>query len=146
MLGFIVFGTLKLAKNYKPTEIQKNLISAAEKNAEISRGANDFIILFSRHFGKIPQNFGYTGFTTPIEFLEKHSASLDKLLIKKQLDSETFDNWENISEEPKTAPIYSEKTKQNAISKLADKMFPPGTRVRNIADGILVKLKEKARL
>lgn len=146
LLGFIVFGTLKLVKDYKPTEIQKKLISAAEKNAEISRGANDFIMLFSRHFGKISQNFGYMGCTLPIEFLEKYSASLDKSLMKKQLDSETFDNWENISEEPKIVPVYSRKIKQNTVSRLADKMFPPGTRVRNIVDGILVKLKEKARL
>lgn len=146
MLGFIVFGTLRLAKDYKPTEIHEKLISAVQKNDEISRGADDFIMLFSRHFGKISQNFGYDGCNLPIEFLEKHSASLDKLLIKDQLDSETFDNWESISEEPKIVPVYGRKVKQNAVSKLADKMFPPGTRVRIIADGLLVKLKEKARL
>lgn len=146
LLGFIIFGTFKLVKDYKPTEIQKKLISAAEKNAEISRGANDFIMLFSRHFGKIYQNFGYTGCTLPIEFLEKHSAPLDKSLMKEQLDSETSDNWESILEEPEIVPVYSRKLKQNAVSKLADKMFPPGTKVRNITDGILVKLKGKARL
>nr|MDE5853969.1 hypothetical protein [Ruminococcus sp.] len=146
MLGFIVFGTLKLAKDYKPTEIHKKLISAAEKNDEISRGADDFIMLFSKHFGKISQDFGYVGCTLPIEFLEKHSAPLDKLLMRDQLDSETYNNWKSISEEPKIVPVYGKKIKQNAVSKLADKMFPPGTRVRNIVDGLLVKLKEKARL
>lgn len=146
MLGFIVFGTLRLAGNYKPTEICGKLISASEKNAEISRGADDFVMLFSKHFDKIRHNLSYNGCNLPAEFFEKHSTHIDKLLMKEQLETEFLEKWESISEEPEILPVYSNKVKQNAVSRLADKMFPKGTKVRIITDGILVKLKEKVHL
>lgn len=146
MIGFIVFGTLKLAGDFQPTEFQRKIISAAEKNPEIMRGAGDFISLFSAHTENISHNSGNKGLELPFEFFEKHSAPLDRNMLKGLLDDDTLKEWESIITEPKTVPVYIETTNPNGLSKLADKMFPPGTKVRNIADGILVKIKQKAKL
>lgn len=146
MLGFIVFGTLKLAKDFQPTEFQQKIISAAEKNPEIMRGAGDFVSLFYAHTGNISRNSGNKGFELPFEFFEKHSAVLDRNMFKGLLDDDTLEEWKGIITEPRTAPVYIKDTNPNRLSRLADKMFPPGTKVRNIADGILVKMKQKAKL
>lgn len=66
-------------------------------------------------------------------------------MMKKQIDDDTMKEWQNIVTEPETAPVYIKSTNENAISRLADRMFPPGTKVRNITDGILVKMKQKAK-
>lgn len=146
MLGFIVFGTLKLARDFHPTEFQKKIISAAENNPEIMRGAGDFISLFSAHTENISHNSGNKGLELPFEFFEKHSAPLDRNMLKGLLDDDSLKEWESIITEPKTVPVYVKTANPNGLSKLADKMFPPGTKVRNIADGILVKMKQKAKL
>lgn len=146
MLGFIVFGTLKLATGYQPNDLQRKIISASEKNAEIMRGADDFAMLFHAHTRNISGISGNKGFELPFEFYSKHSAPLDRNILKKYLDENTFKEWADIITEPKTAPVYTRKTDRNSVEKLADKMFPPGTKVRMIADGILVKMKQKAKL
>lgn len=145
MLGFIVFGTLRLDRNFSPSDFQKKLISAYEKNDEIKRGADDFISLFSAHFGNISANLSYKGFSLPFEFYSNHGAIIDYNMMKKQIDDDTMKEWQNIVTEPETAPVYIKSTNENAISRLADRMFPPGTKVRNITDGILVKMKQKAK-
>ncbi|MCM1132040.1 MAG: hypothetical protein NC340_01070 [Ruminococcus flavefaciens] len=142
MLGFIVFGTLRLAKDFSSSAFEKKLISAVEENEEITRGAEDFTSLFSAHFGNISNRLNYSGFSLPFEFFAKHGAVLDRNMLK--LDGDTLKEWQGMITEPATAPVYVRSVKQNAVSRLADRMFPPGTRVRGIADGILVKMKQKA--
>lgn len=146
MIGFMVFGTLKLARDFQPTEFQRKIISAAEKNTEIMRGADDFVSLFSAHLKNIFCDSGNKGLELPFEFFEKHSAPVDRNMLKGLLDDNTLKEWESIVTAPKTAPVYIKTSNPNGLSKLADKMFPPGTKVRNIADGILVKMKQKAKL
>lgn len=146
MLGFIVFGTLKLAKDFQPTEFQRKIISVAENNPEIIRGAGDFVSLFTAHTGNISFNAGNKGLELPFEFFEKHGAPLDRNMLKGLLDDDTFREWDSIITEPRTASVYVKDENPNSLSRLADKMFPPGTKVRNIADGILVKMKQKTKL
>lgn len=145
MLGFIVFGTLRLAVDYQPTDFQRKIIESAEKNTEIMRGADDFVSLFHAHLRNISCN-GNKELAMPFEFFTKHGAVLDRKMLSRQLDDSIFKEWDGMITEPKTAPVYTEDTKRNALAELADKMFPPGTKVRNITDGILVKMKEKAKL
>ncbi|MDE6789564.1 MAG: hypothetical protein K2J47_09630 [Ruminococcus sp.] len=145
LLGFIVFGTLKLDKSFSPSDFQKSIISAAEKNIEIMRGADDFVSLFYTHFGNVSYSLDYSSFSLPFKFYENHSTSLDRNMLKQQLDDDILKEWENNITEPQTAPVHIRDTKQNTVSKLADRMFPPGTKVRNIADGILVKMKQKVK-
>ena len=76
-----------------------------------------------------------------MRFLEKHAAAGDRLLLRKQLSLETDEAWTEAFTEPKLAPVRLTPPKQNALGRLADKLFPPGTRVRNIVDGLLVKMK-----
>lgn len=142
MLGFIVFGTLKFA-GCRHDDFRKRIISASEKNTEIKRGADDFAELFSAHFPDIAHNF--RGAELPFEFYVNHSAPLDRNILRDFLDDDTFSEWENSVTEPKTAPVHADVTKQNAASQLADRMFPPGTKVRNIADGVLVRMKQKIK-
>ncbi len=142
MLGFIVFGTLKFA-DFQPDDFQKKIISAAGKNTEIKRGADDFAELFSAHFADIPHNF--KGAELPFEFYSRHSAQLDRNMLRGFLDDDTFSEWENFVTEPKTAPVHISEARQNAAAQLADRMFPPGTKIRNIADGVLVRMKQKIK-
>lgn len=145
MLGFIVFGTLNLANNFKPTDFQQKIISSVEKNHEIMRGADDFAALFKAHTKNISFNSGNNGFELPFVFFANHGAIVDRNMLKNLLDDDTSEQWKNAVTEPKTAPVYLKETSPNKLSELADKMFPPGTKVRNIADGILVKIKQKAK-
>lgn len=142
MLGFIVFGTLKFS-DCQPDDFQREIILAVEKNAEIKRGADDFAELFSAHFPDIPHNF--RGAELPFEFYVNHSAPLDRNMLRDFLDDNTFSKWENSVTEPKTAPVHMSEAKQNVAAKLADRMFPPGTKIRNITDGVLVKMKQKIK-
>lgn len=142
MLGFIVFGTLKFA-DCRHDDFRKKIISLAEKNTEIKRGAEDFAELFSAHFPDNAHNF--RGAELPFEFYASHSAPLDRNMLRDFLDDDTFSEWENSVTEPKTAPVHTVWEKQNKTAQLADKMFPPGTKVRNIADGILVRIKQKIK-
>jgi hypothetical protein len=49
--------------------------------------------------------------------------------------------WCENVKEPDLAPVYAHKAKKNALARLADRLFPPETRVRTIVDGILSKRK-----
>ena len=49
---------------------------------------------------------------------------------------------EGITDAP-TVPNLQRVTEKNKLEKLADRMFPPGTKVRNIADGVLFNMKKK---
>ena len=63
------------------------------------------------------------------------------MLFQSRLDPSDFAAWTEGTKEPKLAPVHARRLKKNATAKLADTLFPPGTKVRNIADGMLVKMK-----
>lgn len=143
-LGYIVFGALSLAENFDPkSEIQRALISAFQLSDEMRAGAEAFKKQFSLHYDGIVEKFGAKGCEIPLEFIERHCDSEDRKLFKEYLEPKIYEKWERSVSEPKTAPVGKKAPKQNFTSRLADKMFPPGTKVRNMADGMLMKMKKR---
>lgn len=141
MLGFIVYGALSLAdSNYKPdTSLKKELIESEGINQKILQGRDDFIRMFNECFGEFTDCMKYTGLELPFEFLTDHSASADRMFFRSCVSDGTYKKWSESVTDPEILPIYARTVKKNAVSKLADKLFPPGTKVRTIADGILAK-------
>ncbi|MDE5557603.1 MAG: hypothetical protein K2J32_07935 [Ruminococcus sp.] len=138
MLGFMVFGTLSLIDNYEPsTDFQHEILSALEKNKKIIQGMNDFKNLFDKYFSEYDMKF--TGCELPLIFLENHSAPADRILLRSCISDGMYKNWSENVTEPEILPVYARTVKKNAVSQLADKLFPRGTKVRTIADGILAK-------
>lgn len=143
-LGYIVFGTLSLAENFDAKSgIQRELISAFQRSDEMRAGAEAFKKQFPLHFDGIVEKFGAKGCEIPLEFIERHCASEDRRLFREYLEPKTYEKWEKSITEPKLAPVGKKALKQNFASRLADKMFPPGTKVRNMADGMLMKMKQR---
>lgn len=138
MLGFIVFGTLSLTDNYElSTPFQREILSSLDNNKKIVQGMNDFKKMFQKYFGEY--DIKYSGCELPLVFLENHSAPADRMLLRSCLSDGTYKNWSENVTDPEILPVYARTVKKNAVSKLADKLFPPGTKVRTIADGILAK-------
>ena len=81
---------------------------------------------------------GFQGYV----FLEKYAYSADRDIVSPYLSEDVSDSWTKNDEEPDLAPVYAHKAKKNAVARLADRLFPPGTRVRTIADDILAKGKK----
>ena len=75
-------------------------------------------------------------------FFENYAYAGDKDILKPYLSESDFGKWAKNAKEPDLAPVYAHKVKKNAIARLADKLFPQGTRVRTIADDILAKGKK----
>ncbi|MDE5835159.1 MAG: hypothetical protein K2H26_06525 [Ruminococcus sp.] len=75
----------------------------------------------------------------PLVFLENHSAPADRILLRSFISDGTYKNWSKNVTDPEILPVYTRTVKKNAVSKIADKLFPVGTKVRTIADGILAK-------
>lgn len=144
LLGFIVLGSLSLLKGFSPmTEMQKTIISALESMPEARAGRDDFTELFRLNFNGFLDKFGYKGCEFPLLFLEKYASTGDKALFQKYISADELQQWANATKDPEIVPVYRRQVKKSAVSKLADKMFPPGTKVRNIADGMLVRMKSK---
>ncbi|MBP3249910.1 MAG: hypothetical protein IJ170_02400 [Ruminococcus sp.] len=142
MLGFMVLGPISMIRDFTPeTDLQRELIDAMERNPECAGGKEDFATFYKLHFAGHLEKFNTSGCIEPLRFLEKHAAAGDRLLLRKQLSLETDEAWTEAFTEPKLAPVRLTPPKQNALGRLADKLFPPGTRVRNIVDGLLVKMK-----
>lgn len=138
MLGFMVFGTLSLIDNYEPlTDFQHKILSSLEKNPKIIQGMNDFKNLFEKYFSGYDMKC--TGCELPLIFLENHSAPADRILLRSCISDGMYKKWAENVTEPEILPVYARKVKKNALSQLADKLFPRGTKVRTIADGILAK-------
>lgn len=143
ILGFIAYGFSKLADISKFTESEREILDALSKNSEVQRGADDFIELFRRHSADILTNINSNGFDLPIKFLAMHGGSMDIGLLKNNMSAESNQKWKEAIVDSPAVPKMRKSAEQNKLEKLADKMFPPGTRVRNIADGLLLKMKKK---
>lgn len=140
MMGFLILGPLSLMKNYQfSTNRQAEIVGAMEKVAEIAAGRDDFLDMFRAHFGDIENIFGTDGCQLPLEFAEKCLCAADRELLAGHLSADTMKKWSRSVKEPEIVPFSEKHSDKNAVSKLADKMFPPGTKVRNIVDGILTK-------
>lgn len=141
MIGFIVYGTFSLIEdNYKYYEKWKQEFgSLTGNNQKILQGRDDFIRMFNEYFGGFHDCMKYSGFELPFEFLTDHSAPADRMLLRSCISDGTYKKWSESVTDPEILPVYARTVKKNAVSRLADKLFPPGTKVRTIADGILAK-------
>lgn len=142
MLGFLALGALSLAEEFTPSPEQEKLIKALESCPEAAEGLADFRDMSREIFGDIISYHGTTGCELPLVFLEKYAYAGDKEILKSYLSEADYGIWSETAKEPELAPVYAHKAKKNAVAKLADKLFPPGTRVRTIADDILSKSKK----
>ena len=144
MMGFLILGALRLDSSFQPaTPLQEALVSALEKCPESAAGAVDFRMMYDAYFGGAFERYGTFGCDIPLYFLENFAFGNDKAILKPYLSDEIFAKWSEIAKEPELAPVYANKAKKNAVAKLADKLFPPGTKVRTITDGVLAKMKKK---
>lgn len=144
MTGFMVLGPLSLMEGFSPeTEMQSALISAMESNKEYSDGKRDFEDMMYSHFGEFLGKYGSEGCRLPLEFLEKHSYVGDRESIMPLLSDKDRKMWGKPAAEPKLAPVHTKPVKKNPVQKLADRLFPEGTRVREMAEGVLSRKKKK---
>ena len=144
MMGFIILGPLCFIKDFSPqSELQAELIAAMEKNQKIMDGKLDFEKMLYHHFGDFIGKYGGEGCQLALEFLENHSYIGDRNRIIPLLSDKGRKKWGKPASEPKLAPVHTKKVKKNSLQKLADRLFPAGTKVRQITDGILTGKKRK---
>ncbi len=144
MLGFLVLGALRLDKEFKPSSpLQEAIVGALEKCPETAAGADDFSMMHDAYFGNVFEKLGTFGCDIPLHFLESFSFAGDREILRPYMSDEIYEKWLETAEEPELAPVYANKAKKNAVQKLADTLFPPGTKVRTITDGVLAKMKRK---
>lgn len=141
MLGFMVGGTARAADFRPKDKTQAKLLALLSESSEAARGMEDMDRLFHFHFDGHLEKYGYKDCDMPLRFFAEHSAVGDRAMLQSRLDPTDFAEWTEGTKEPKLAPVHARKLKRSATAKLADKLFPPGTKVRNIADGMLVKMK-----
>ena len=142
MLGFLVLGSLSLAEKTELSPMQDAVREALEKCPQAMDGLADFRDMFEMNFSSLKDVLGRKGCELPLVFLEKYAYSADRDIVSPYLSEDVSGSWTKNDEEPDLAPVYAHKAKKNAVARLADRLFPPGTRVRTIADDILAKGKK----
>ena len=142
MLGFLILGTYGLTDGFEPSDRQTAIINALKQCPEASEGAEDFSDMFGNIFGSIKDQLGRKGCELPLVFFEKYAYSGDIGILKPYLAETELSSWSGNTEEPELAPVYAHKAKKNAAARLADRLFPPGTKVRTMAEDILGKTKK----
>lgn len=146
MLGFVVLGALSLCGDFSSkTEMQELLMKALDSDKTFLDGKADFEKMFEEHFGSFLKKYKANGCENALEFLEECCGSADREMFRSHFSGERMKKWAAFVKEPEIAPFSAGATKKNALYRLADKMFPPGTKVRNIVDGILAKGHKKRR-
>lgn len=146
MLGFAVMGALSLCRDFSPkTEMQQLLINALGSDKKFLGGKADFEKMLDFYFGGFLEKYKPNGCALALEFLEECCASADRELFRNHFSGERMKKWASSVKEPEIAPFSAGGSKNNALYRLADKMFPPETKVRNIVDGILAKGHKKRR-
>ncbi|WP_294409841.1 hypothetical protein [uncultured Ruminococcus sp.] len=144
MIGFIVLGPLGFIEDFEPeNDQQKALIEGMKNNKGIMEGKRDFEEMLDFHFGDFLGKYGGEGCQLPLKFLELHSYIGDRNKIIPYLSDNVKKKWSKAASEPKLAPVHTETVKKNALQKLADKLFPEGTRVREMSEGVLHRKKRK---
>ncbi|MBQ6181280.1 MAG: hypothetical protein IJK31_06280 [Ruminococcus sp.] len=144
LLGFIVLGAYSLCgEDYKPSSRQALIINALNSDKAALEGKEDFDTLFSRHFGSFLDKFGSKDCELPLQFVEECCSAADREFFRPYMSPEALKKWGSSVKEPKLVEYSTRSTEKRALDRLADKMFPPGTKVRNITDGILSKGRKK---
>ncbi|WP_028517600.1 hypothetical protein [Ruminococcus flavefaciens] len=144
MIGFMILGPLSFIEDFEPeTEMQKSLIEAMENNQKIIDGRDDFKDMLYFHFGDFIGKYGSEGCRLPLEFLENHSYIGDRNIIIPDLSDKEKKKWGKAESEPELAPVHTERVRKNPLQKLADKLFPEGTSVREMSEAALHRKKRK---
>ena len=144
MTGFIVLGPLTFMDGFSgENETQQALIRAMESNKKMLEGKEDFTEMVYCYFGDFLRKYGGEGCQLPLEFLELHSYIGDRNKILPFLSDSEKKNWGKPENEPKLAPVHAKAIKKNALQKLADKLFPEGTRVREMSEAAIHRKKRK---
>lgn len=142
LLGFMVWGPLTLIKDFRPdSDMQSALLRAMGDCRETTAGKDDFVKIFRSHFADFLDKFGYNGCELPFEYLTRHSSVGDRMLLEKYLSPAEYAEWGEITSEADIAPVHRAAVKPTVTQRLADKMFPRGTRVRILAEEALSKMK-----
>ena len=130
-------------EDYKPSSRQALIINALNSDKAALEGKEDFDTLFSRHFGSFLDKFGSKDCELPLQFVEECCSAADREFFRPYMSPEALKKWGSSVKEPKLVEYSTRSTEKRALDRLADKMFPPGTKVRNITDGILSKGRKK---
>lgn len=141
LMGFIILGPLGLMQNFSfSSQLQAEIAGAMEKDPDIAEGREDFTEMFRSFFGDTDEKYGTKGCELPLAFAEKSLAAADRKLLSGKIAADTMKKWERSVKDPEIVPFSAPKRQENKLQRLADKMFPPGTKVRTITDNILVKM------
>lgn len=141
MIGFLILGAMGLYKDFAvESELSARILGAMSENENMVRGSEDFNVLYEKIFGESLEKYGFDSCSLPFEFYVNHGAVGDRMLIQKLISSEFTEKWANDVTEPEIAPVTTRALKKNALSRLADMLFPQGTQIRTIIDKILSKI------
>lgn len=147
MLGFLGAGAAGLSgeASAKSGKLRPLITDALKRDEKFLDGLDDFNKMLDDHFGGNLEKYGSEGCGEFLDFLEECCASADRELFIPYLSTDALKKWASSVKEPELVPFSGKKQKENALNRLADRMFPPGTKVRNITDGILAKSHKKRR-
>ncbi len=146
MMGFITLGPLSLYKDIVVSdELEMQILGAMSENKKITQGRDDFLNMYQQHFGFGLENYGLKECDLPFRFFFKHGALHDRMCLQKHISADVFGDWTKQITEPEIIPIYLGRGPKSGLSKLADRLFPPGTQVRIYAEGVLAKLRPKKK-
>lgn len=145
MIGFLALGVQELNGDASRSAVGRTALiyDALRKDAAFLDGKDDLDMLMDRHFGDSLKKYGTEGCGEILEFLSDYCASCDREFFKPYFSTNALKKWGASVKEPEIIPFSRKDTKDNALYRLADRMFPPGTRVRNIVDGIMTKAHMK---
>lgn len=140
-IGFLAAGAAGLSdeKSSKGKKFAPHIREALSRDEKFLDGCDDFRDMLDEHFGEHLEKYGSKGCEEFMDFLEECCAAGDRELFIPYFSTDLMKKWGNSVKEPELVPYSRRKMKESKLDKLADKMFPPGTKVRNIVDGILVK-------
>ena len=145
ILGFIVYGCCKIADITLFSDTEREVFNAIAENDEMRRGGEDFLELYRRHSADIAGKLNNKGFELPLKLLTAHGGAMDVGLLKGNMEKNAHNTWKEAITDAPAAPKFDRITEQNRHEKFADKLFPPGTKVRNIADGMLFQMKKRKK-
>lgn len=147
LIGFLGAGaaSLEQAKPSKRGRLSPVIAEALTHDEKFLDGLDDFNIMLEEHFGSNLEKYGSEGCGGFLDFLDECCASADRNFFVPYMSTSALKKWASSVKEPEIVPFSVRERKEGSLNRLADKMFPPGTRVRNIADGILAKGHKKRK-
>lgn len=146
MLGFITLGGLNLYKDFVPEgTLAMRLLADMSRADDFMKGEKDFREMYEDIMGNTLDKYGFKGCSLPFEYYVRHGAVGDRMLLQRYISPEDTEKWSNDVTEPEIAPVATKAVKKDGLSVLADRLFPPGSQVRTMVDGILHKGRRKNR-